>query len=148
MSAAGVVLLVVGLGAFFAVMIAVVMRASARRAGRTEEELRAELGDGVRRIETARGLGLRSAGRGQVRGTGTLVLTSDELRFRQWVPRRDTRIPLAAVTDVGSERWWLGKTVGRPLVRVTWLPEGGKEDAMAWQVQDAEAWLAELRPAA
>jgi len=114
-TALGVVALVLGLLVFFAVLIAVVVKASARRAARTEGELREELGDGVRRIETARGLGLRSAGRGQVRGTGTLVLTPDELRFRQWVPNRETRIPLASVTDVGRERWWLGKTVGRAL---------------------------------
>src|SRR5918998_448812 len=74
----------------------------ARRAKRMEAELHDELGDDVRRMETVRGLGLRSAGRGQIRGTGTLVLTRDELSFRQMVPRRETRIPLATVTDVGT----------------------------------------------
>ena len=146
-STLGVVALVVGLVVVFAVLVTVVMAASARRAARTEGEVRAELGDEVRRIDTVRGLGLRSAGRGQVRGTGTLVLTGDALRFRQWIPRRETLIPLAAVTDVGQERWWLGKTVGRPLLRVTWVPEGGAEDAMAWQVRDLDGWLAELGPA-
>lgn len=144
MTTLGVIALVLSLLSVFLVLIAVVMRLSARRAARTEAEIRQELGDGVRRIDTVRGLGLRSAGIGQVRGTGTLVLTSDELRFRQWVPDRETRIPLASITDVGRERWWLGKAVGRPLLRVTWLADGGAEDAMAWQVRDLDAWLAAL----
>jgi hypothetical protein len=146
-SALGVVVLVLAILAFVALTLTVVMIPISRKAGRMEAELRQELGDGVRRIETVRGLGLRSAGRGQIRGTGLLVLTDDELRFRQMVPARETRIPLAAVTGAGKERWWLGKTVGRPLLRVTWLAEGGAEDAMAWQVRDLDAWLAELGPA-
>lgn len=144
MSALGVVALVLGILAVVAVVLMVVMAFASRKAARMEHAIREELGDDVRRVETVQGLGLRSAGRGQVRGTGMLVLTDDELRFRQWVPNRETRIPLAAVTDVGRERWWLGKTVGRRLLRVTWLGEGGAEDAMAWQVRDLEGWLAVL----
>lgn len=144
MSALGVVALVLGILAVVALVLAVVMVLSSRKAARMEHEIRQELGDEVRRVETVRGLGLRSAGRGQVRGTGMLVLTADELRFRQWVPNRETRIPLAAVTDVGRERWWLGKSVGRQLLRVTWLGDGGAEDAMAWQVRDLDGWLAVL----
>ena len=146
MSVLGVIALVLGILAFVAVALALVMIPVSRRAARMEDDARRELADRVRRIETARGLGLRSAGRGQIRGTGMLVLTDDELRFRQWVPRRETRIPLAAVTSVGRERWWLGKTVGRQLLRVSWLGEGGAEDAMAWQVRDLDGWLAEIGP--
>ena len=51
------------------------------------------------------------------------------------------------MTAVGKERWWLGKTVGRSLLRVTWLAEGGAEDAMAWEVRDLDAWVAEISPA-
>lgn len=144
MSALGVVALVLGILAVVALVVAVVMVPVSRRAARMEEEARRELGDRLRRVESVRGLGLRSAGRGQVRGTGTLVLTPDELIFRQWVPRRETRIPLAAVTSAGRERWWLGKTVGRPLLRVAWAADGGAEDAMAWQVRDLDGWLDEL----
>ena len=140
----GVVVLIIGLVVFFVVLMAIVVKVSARRAARIEAEVRAELGDAVRRVATVQGLGLRSSGRGQIRGTGTLVLTDEDLRFRQWVPNRETRIPLAAITDVGRERWWLGKAVGRPLLRVTWVADGGSEDAMAWQVRDLDAWLADL----
>jgi len=72
------------------------------------------------------------------------VLTSDELRFRQWVPQRDTTIPLAAVIAVGTERSWLGKWVGSSLLCVRWRTSGGSEDAMAWEVPDLEEWIAAL----
>jgi hypothetical protein len=80
-----------------------------------------------------------------VRGNGWLVLTHEELRFRQWVPQHDTTIPLTAVTAVGTERWWLGKTVGSKLLCVRWRTADGGEDAMAWQVRDLERWLAALQ---
>ena len=79
-----------------------------------------------------------------MRGNGWLVLSPGELRFSQWVPRRETRIPLTAVTVVETRRAWLGKTVGSKLLCVRWrTPEGG-EDAMAWEVRDLDGWLAAL----
>ena len=145
MSALGVVALVLGILVFIALVFAVVMVPVARRARRIGAEVEADLGPGVRRKANARGLGLESRGAAQVRGNGWLVLTDDELRFRMWVPDRETRIPLAAITDVGTERTWLGKFVGGRLLRVRWrTPEGG-EDAMAWQVRDLDDWLAALR---
>lgn len=143
MSALGVVALVVGILVFVFVVIALVMIPIRRHADRVERELAQELGTGIRRIAAVRGLGLETLGRGQVRGNGTLALTADELRFRQWVPRREVSIPLAHVTHVGTERWWLGKTVGRRLLCVRWRVAGG-EDAMAWEVRDLEGWLADL----
>lgn len=72
------------------------------------------------------------------------MLTPEELRFSQWVPQRETTIPLAAVTSVGAERSWLGKWVGSKLLCVRWRTPDGGEDAMAWQVRDLEGWLAAL----
>ena len=110
-------------------------------------ELEEELGDTATRKANARGLGLESRGKGQVRGNGWLVLSPGELRFSQWVPQRETRIPLTAVTVVETRRGWLGKTVGSKLLCVRWrTPEGG-EDAMAWEVRDLDGWLAALRDA-
>lgn len=145
MSALGAVALVLAILAVVVLALVVVMIPVQRRARRGEAELAQELGAGLRRIATVRGLGLKSRGRAQVRGTGTLALTVEELRFRQWVPQREVRIPLANVTQVGTERWWLGKTVGRRLLCVRWRREDGSEDAMAWEVRDLEAWLAHLR---
>lgn len=145
MSALEAVALVLGILAVVLLALVIVMIPVRRRARRGEEELARELGPGSRRIATVRGLGLESRGRGQVRGTGTLALSVDELRFRQWVPRREVRVPLTDVTDIETPRWWLGKTVGRRLLCVRWRTEDGGEDAMAWEVPDLEAWLADLR---
>ncbi len=144
MSALAVVVLVLAILVVVAVIVALVLVPVRRRAARVEAEMRAELGPGLRRIAAVNGLGLESLGKRQVRGNGTLALTTDELRFRQWVPQREVRIALSDVVDVGTERWWLGKSVGRPLLCVRWRGDGGSEDAMAWQVRDLDAWLADL----
>jgi hypothetical protein len=137
MSALEVVVLVVSILAFVALVVFLAMLPIARRARRLEAELP---GDTLRKAN-AQGLGLESRGKGQVRGNGWLVLTDDELRFRQWVPNRETRIPRAAITAVETDRWWLGKSVGRKLLVVRWrTPEGGT-DAMAWNVRDLDGWL-------
>ena len=144
MSALGVVALVLAIFVFIALVFAVILIPVARRAKRLRAGLEEELGDAVRRIANVRGVGLESRGPGQIRGNGWLVLTPDELRFRQWVPQRETRIPLATVTSVETKRSWLGKTVGSALLCVRWRTSDGTEDAMAWNVPDLEAWLAVL----
>jgi hypothetical protein len=144
MSALEVVVLVVSILGFVALLLALVLVPISRRARRIRAGIEAELGDSAERCENVRGLGLESRGAKQVRGNGWLALTPDELRFRMWVPDRETRIPRAAVTKVGTKRSWLGKTTGRRLLVVRWrTPEGG-EDAMAWEVRDLESWLAAL----
>jgi hypothetical protein len=144
MSALEVIVLVVSILAFVALLFALIMFPVARRARRLQAALEAELGDTAERSENVRGLGLESRGPRQVRGNGWLVLTPDELRFRMWVPDRETRIPRAAVTAVETDRSWLGKRVGATLLVVRWrTPEGG-EDAMAWHVRDLDGWLAAL----
>jgi hypothetical protein len=144
-SALDVVALVLGILAVVLLAFAVVMIPVRRRARRGEAELAQELGPGLRRIDTVNSLGLQSLGRAQVRGNGTLALAVDELQFRQWIPRREIRIPLTNVSHVGTERWWLGKTVGRRLLCVRWRSDDGSEDAMAWAVRDLDGWLADLR---
>ncbi|MDQ3933145.1 MAG: hypothetical protein M3340_00770 [Actinomycetota bacterium] len=142
--ALGAVALVLAILVFVALAFAVALIPISRRAKRVRTELEEELGDTIRRLANVSGLGLRSRGRGQVRGNGWLVLTPEELRFRQWIPQRETTIPLAAVTSVGTERTWLGKWVGSKLLRVRWRTSDGSEDAMAWHVPDLEGWLAAL----
>jgi hypothetical protein len=136
----GVVALVLGI----LLLATVVVVPIARRARGVRAGLEDELGGDLRRVANAQGLGLQSAGKTQVRGNGHLALTSDALVFRQWVPQRETRIPLAAVTAVGTERWWLGKSVGAKLLVVRWRTPAGGEDAMAWRVRDLDGWLAAL----
>ena len=144
MSTLEIVVRGVSIVAFVVLLLFVVMLPVARRARRQKAEMEAELGDTAERTENAQGLGLESRGKGQVRGNGWLILTADELRFRQWVPSRETRIPRSAITSVDSDRWWLGKSVGRKLLVVRWrTPEGG-DDAMAWNVRDLDGWLTAL----
>ena len=144
MSVLEIVVLVVVILLFVALLFALIMIPVARRARRVKAEMESEAGD-AELSENAQGLGLQSRGKGQVRGNGWLVLTADELRFRQLVPDRETRVPRAAITAVESERWWLGKSVGRKLLIVRWrTPEGG-DDAMAWNVRDLDAWLSALQ---
>ncbi len=139
----GVVALVLAILVFVALPFALVLAVS-RRAKRVQTGLKEELGDSVRRSANVSGLGLQSRGRGQVRGNGRLVLTPEELRFHQWIPQRETTIPLAAVTSVETERSWLGKWVGSRLLCVRWRTSDGGEDAMAWQLRDLDGWLAAL----
>ena len=144
MTALQVVALVLGILILVALLLALTLIPVARRARRVKAGIEAEVGDTATRKANARGLGLESRGKGQVRGNGWLVLSPGELRFAQWVPHRETRIPLDAVTLVETRRVWLGKTVGSKLLCVRWrTPEGG-EDAMAWEVRDLDGWLAAL----
>ena len=145
MSALGIVALVLAILLFVLVLFALIMIPVSRRARRLRTELEAELGDTATRTENVRGLGLQSRGKGQVRGNGWLVLTDDELRFKQWIPAREDRIPLAAITEVSTPRVWLGKTVGRKLLCVRWRTPDGGDDAMAWEVRDVDAWLSALQ---
>ena len=136
-----VVALVLAIVVFIALAFAAVLIPVFRRAKRVRRELEQELGGMVRRSANVGGLGLQSRGRGQVRGNGRLVLTDVELRFRQWIPQRETTIPLAAVISVGTERSWLGKWVGSKLLCVRWRTPDGSEDAMAWHLRDLDGWL-------
>ena len=144
MSALGTTLLVLAIVGVVALVLAAALVPVRRRARRLRAAMEAEIGESGRRAANARGLGLESRGAGQVRGNGRLVLTDDELWFRQWVPDRETRIPLADVIAVGTERWWLGKSVGSRLLCVRWRTAEGGEDAMAWEVPDLDGWLAAL----
>ncbi len=104
-----------------------------------EKPLRAEYG--------ANFFGLESAGKGQLRGNGILVLTPRELYFLQAVTEREVRIPLRDITAVSTARSHLGKWIGRPLLRVDYRAEGGA-DAAAWAVLDAKGWAEALEAAA
>ncbi len=141
MSALEVVGLVLGILVLVALILVLVMIPIVRRSRRVEREMAVELGDDGPRSENVRGMGLLSRGKGQVRGNGRLVLTADELHFRQLIPDRTTVISLASVTSVGSEKTWLGKWVGRRLLCVRWQTPDGGEDAMAWEVRDLDAWI-------
>lgn len=103
------------------------------------------VGSTVRSDDMAQFFGLESRGAVQMRGNGGLVLTRDELCFLPLVGDAALRIPRRAIRVVSEVRSHLGKTVGRPLLRVEYEGEGGP-DAVAWFVNDVSAWRAELSP--
>lgn len=87
--------------------------------------------------------GQASAGKTQVRGLGTLVLTPSELVFVQLMPAREAHIPRTSITAARTTRHFLGKTQGRDLLVVMWNANG-IDDAAAFDVADIETWRAKL----
>jgi hypothetical protein len=98
----------------------------------------------VMQDDLANHFGRTSKGPVQVRGgSGGLVLTRDALHFLPIVGDEVT-IPLSEISGVATVKSHLGKTVGRPLLKVEF---GG--DSIAFFVNDVEAWKRHLaQPAA
>jgi hypothetical protein len=94
--------------------------------------------------DSANSFGVESRGAAQIRGNGCLGLTADEVLFVMWLPRRELRIPRERISVVERARSHLGKTVGRPLLRVRFADEVGRDDSVAWLVGDLPAWEAAL----
>lgn len=89
-------------------------------------------------------LGQESKGPAQMRGNGTLVLTDGEIIFERWLPRAEFRIRAADIVAVETVTGFLGKTVGRPLLRVVYTPVTGQTDSMAWWVRDIDSVIVEI----
>ena len=85
--------------------------------------------------------GSQSRGKGQVRGNGWLVLTDDELRFKQWVPAREDRIPLSGGHRGGNAACVARQDVAGSCSASAGGPPTAGDDAMAWEVRDLDAWL-------
>ena len=88
-------------------------------------------------------LGQESKGLGQVRGNGCLVLTESELFYEMWAPKRILRIPLNNIKSVENPppKWHLKKSKGRPLLKVHFINDEGKEDSAAWIVPYLDQWI-------
>lgn len=82
--------------------------------------------------------GQQSLGVTQARGNGTLALTDSELYFERWVPRKEYRIPLSAISSIETPTSFLGKTRFRPLLQVNFTNDNGQPDAMAWHLFDLD----------
>jgi hypothetical protein len=88
--------------------------------------------------------GQDSLGMSQMRGTGCLAFTPDEILFLMWVPKREFRVPVASIQRIETPRSHLGKSKFRPLLKVTFADRGGAEDSMAWLVGNLSQAKAEL----
>ncbi len=116
------------------------------RGGRNRAQARlGELSGSVLRSTAATCLGLASLGVGQLRGTGTLVLTEHEVGFAQWRPDRLVRIPRPAIVEVDTTRTHLGKTMNDDLLRIRWASADAEvEDTVVFFVRELDAWLTDL----
>ena len=108
-----------------------------RRAGARTRDLLGQ--EPLLEDDSANYFGRTSKSAFQIRGNGCLALGPDRLVFVMWFPRRELVIERSSITGVDTTRWHLGKTVGRPLLRVTF---GG--ESAAWLVRDLSHWEAAL----
>lgn len=91
----------------------------------------------------ANSFGLESAGVWQVRGNGGLVLTARYLHFFMFLPKREFRIPIDAITELTFTKSHLGKATIYDLLKVRFTGEG-TPDSIAWYLTDPAAWNARI----
>ncbi len=138
-----IVIVVVGFVLVFGVVYAVIGRYARRDQQTTEQEY-----PGARHIESgALFFGQKSRGVMQMRGNGTLILTDDELLFKQWVVNKEFRLPLKLIQSIETPRSFLGKTQGVQLLKVSYLNESGAPDAIAWRVRDLAGLIRKIEDA-
>lgn len=135
----GYALIAVAFVAFVVVAVLVQRKAGAAKArvDRTLDELH------VLRKDKANFHGQISGPERQPKAIGALALTPDELVFVQLVPEREVRVPRSAITGVEITRSFRDQTCPHDLVVVRW-GGGDGADAVAFDVPDAAAWVADL----
>lgn len=89
--------------------------------------------------------GQKSAGRTQVRGNGSLLLTPDELHFTRWVPKKSLIIPLNNIENIERVNSFLGKRKKRELLKVDFNNSEGKKDSAAWLLDNMQVWEQVIR---
>jgi|Deesub1362A_J573_1020465.scaffolds.fasta_scaffold11726_2 hypothetical protein len=82
--------------------------------------------------------GKKSLNKRQIRGNGILILCRDELIFRRIFPGMEMSIPLWQVKSIETTKRFLGKTFFKPLLKIDYQTETGKEDSVAWFVKDLD----------
>jgi hypothetical protein len=144
-------ILVVGIIAIVVVSLVVVFGAVYAvfgRYARRDQQTAEQKYPGARHVESgALFFGQESRGVTQMRGNGTLILTDDELLFKQWVVSKEFRIPLRSIQSIETPRSFLGKTQGVQLLKVNYLTESGAPDAIAWRVSDLAGLIRKIEEA-
>ncbi|RCW49820.1 MULTISPECIES: hypothetical protein [Halanaerobium] len=84
--------------------------------------------------------GQESAGRAQLRGNGSLLLTPDELHFLRWVPKKNIVIPLDNIKNIERVNSFLGKRKNSELLKVEFSNNQGEKDAAAWLLDNMQVW--------
>lgn len=140
MSSSTVLLLVI----LASVAVSFAIAAALVRSSRTRAEAAlADLGTPLRSA-AATALGRTDADMEPMTGTGTLVLTAEDLGFAQWRPTRLLRIRRADILRTDTTREHLGKSMKDDVLHITWRGEGNVEESVAFFVRDLDPWLADL----
>ena len=88
--------------------------------------------------------GQQSRGIKQIRGNGVLILTEYEIYFGMWTPKREIKIPIAAIKSVENPKSFLHRSMFSKLLKITFENNEGETDAVAWCVKDLNLWNSEL----
>jgi len=81
----------------------------------------------------------------QVRGNGVIILTSNELYFEMWIPKRVYRILIHSIIDIEETKWHLRKTKNRSLLKIIFTNSMGETDSAAWIVRDLDLWVNDIQ---
>ena len=139
-SATAVLLIVI----LISIAVSIAIAAAIVRSSRAGAEVAlADLGTPLRST-AASALGRTGDGSERLTGTGTLVLTAEELGFAQWRPARLLRITRSDIIGTDTTRDHLGKTMKDDVLRITWRGDGNVEETVAFFVRDLDPWLNEL----
>jgi hypothetical protein len=111
---------------------------------RGEQEVRTRYPNAKLVIPSAVFFGQQSKGVGQLRGNGTLAITDREVYFRKWVSPTEHIIPIARIEAIESPRAFLGKSYGRPLLKLNYRRDDGQPDSIAWYVPNLEAAASQI----
>ena len=95
-------------------------------------------------LNSANFFGQQSRKSTQVRGNGVLILTTEELYFEMWRPKKVLQIPTSSILKVEITKSFLHKSVFRKLLKVVFQNENGEEDAAAWWVTSLDKWIQEI----
>ncbi|MEQ8674739.1 MAG: hypothetical protein RLP44_00270 [Aggregatilineales bacterium] len=131
------VLIFVVLALPFAIIVAILLWLR-RNVHQTQDAIANRFPTAVKIIPSASFFGQESKGVMQMRGTGTLVLTTTSLYFQKWVVGTEYTINLSQIRAIETPTSFLGKTQFKPLLKLVYQTDSGQQDAMAWLVPDFE----------
>jgi hypothetical protein len=106
---------------------------------RGETAVRSRYPDARLVMPNAMFFGQQSKGVRQLRGNGTLAITDRELYFRKWAPAAEHIIPISAIQVIETPLAFLGKSYGRPLLKIVYRTDNEQTDAVAWYVPDLDS---------
>jgi type II secretory pathway pseudopilin PulG len=85
-------------------------------------------------------LGIESAGMGQVRGNGFLMLTSSFLLLERMAPKHRLQIPLRKIFRVDQVSSFLGRRNIKPILRISFTNDEGEQDTLGILLKDPDKW--------